>query len=440
MNKKKLIKPFIKLIEKRNLLFFFYLIFLFISIFMFCYLISEQNKHIVDDAGNLKIFNVNNMFGMYIKSILVEGVAKVNFVGLDFYFSMRPILPYFLIFVFENISTNFYIILLIKNLLMSVLLFFIIQNYKENYNNLFVAICLILIFYNPHNIHIMYDIGAEEGFLNYLMIFLFFFIIGDYKYKSLLVGATLSLIFFTKESMFILAFMIPLAYFYFEKKHNKYLPLIMVIVSNLAWGSYHYTKTNVFPIGPTGSAKNALNLANVYQKDFNSTYPRLSPDIYYYKITELVKEKKITSEKQLMDILINQSLTFLKENPYEVMKGIFKKVYVITLSPFKDTRKRQEDGNPIRYSNFPNKIIFNFSLIILFINIFNKHRLFLKKKIDFYYLIILMTYFMPYIIGFAYPRHCTAMYTLGHIYIFFKIIENNKFDINKFVKIIDDQK
>ena len=434
MNKKKLIKPFIKLIEKRNLLFFFYLIFLFISIFMFCYLISEQNKHIVDDAGNLKIFNVNNMFGMYIKSILVEGVAKVNFVGMDFYFSMRPILPYFLIFVYENISTNFYIILLIKNLLMSVLLFFIIQNYKENYNNLFVAICLILIFYNPHNIHTMYNIGSEEGFLNYLMIFLFFFIIGDYKYKSLLVGATLSLIFFTKESMFILAFMIPLAYFYFEKKHNKYLPLIMVIVSNLAWGSYHYTKTNVFPIGPTGSAKNALNLANVYQKDFNTTYPRVSPDIYYYKIIELVKEKKITNEKQLMDILINQSLTFLKENPYEVTKGIFKKIYVVTLSPFKDTRQRIEDSNPIRYSNFPNKIIFNLSLVFLFINIFNKHRLFSKKKIDFYYLIILMTYFIPYIIGFVYPRHCTAMYTLAHLYIFFNMVQINKFNIRKLIK------
>ena len=440
MNNKNFITTLLRIIEKKYVLFFIYLASLFISIYIFYYLFTEENKNIVDNLGNLNIFLVNNMNGQFIESILTQGIPKVSYVGMDFYFSMRPILPYFLIFVFENISTNFFLILLIKNLLMGILIYFIIQNYNKNFNNLFIGICLILIFYNPHNTHIMFDIGAEEGFLNYLMIFLFFFIIGDYKYKSFLVGATLSLIFFTKESMFILAFMIPLAYFYFEKKHNKYLPLIMVIVSNLTWGSYYYTKMNVFPIGPTGSAKNALNLANVYQKDFNSTYPRLSPDIYYYKITELVKEKKITSEKQLMDILINQSLTFLKENPYEVMKGIFKKVYVITLSPFKDTRKRQEDGNPIRYSNFPNKIIFNFSLIILFINIFNKHRLFLKKKIDFYYLIILMTYFMPYIIGFAYPRHCTAMYTLGHIYIFFKIIENNKFDINKFVKIIDDQK
>ena len=135
-----------------------------------------------------------------------------------------------------------------------------------------------------------------------------------------------------------------------------------------------------------------------------------------------------------MDILINQSLIFLKENPYEVTKGIFKKIYVVTLSPFKDTRQRIEDSNPIRYSNFPNKIIFNLSLVFLFINIFNKQRLFAKKKIDFYYLIILMTYFIPYIIGFVYPRHCTAMYTLAHLYIFFNIAENTKYNIYKYIK------
>mgnify|MGYP000347765900 CR=1 FL=1 len=91
---------------------------------------------------------------------------------------------------------------------------------------------------------------------------------------------------------------------------------------------------------------------------------------------ELIKKRGITDEKELMNILINQSLTFLKENPYEVIKGVFKKVYVITLSPFRDTRPRLEDSNPIRYSNFPNKIIFNLSLVFLFIN---KYLLFKKK-------------------------------------------------------------
>lgn len=430
----KIIKSLLKLIEKKYLLFFCYVFFLFISIFMFSYLMSIENHALVDDFGNLNIFNVNNAFGQYIESILVLNIAKVEFVGMDFYFSMRPILPYFLIFVFEKISTNYYIILLIKNVPIGVLIFFIIKNYNKNYNNFFIAVCLILIFYNPHNIHTMYDIGSEEAFLNYLMICLFFFIFGDYKYKSLFVGITLSLIFFTKESMFILTSLVPVAYIFLEKKHNKYLPLVMIIVSNLVWGSYHFTKQNYFPIGPKGSAKNALNLSIVYHKDFNSTYPRVSPDIYYYKTVELIKKKGITGEKELMNILINQSLTFLKENPYEVIKGVFKKVYVITLSPFRDTRQRLEDSNPIRYSNFPNKIIFNLSLIFLFINIFNKQRSFSKKKFDFYYLIILMTYFVPYIIGFVYPRHCTAIYTLAHLYVFLNMVQFDKFNINKLIK------
>ena len=123
-----------------------------------------------------------------------------------------------------------------------------------------------------------------------------------------------------------------------------------------------------------------------YHKDFNSTYPRVSPDIYHYRTENLIKEKNIKNEKQLMEILIDRSLKFLKENPFDVIEGVFKKVYVITLSPFKDTRQRIDDANPIRFSNFPNKTLFNLSLIFLFINIFSKGGSFTEKKIDYYYL------------------------------------------------------
>ena len=170
MNNKNFITTFLRVIERKYVLFFIYLASLFISIYIFYYLFTEENKFIVDNFGNLNIFLVNNMFGWFIESVLTQGIPKISYAGIDFYFSMRPILPYFLIFVFENISSNFFLILLIKNLLMGILIYFIIQNYNKNYNNLFIGICLILIFYNPHNTHIMFDIGAEEGFLNYLMI------------------------------------------------------------------------------------------------------------------------------------------------------------------------------------------------------------------------------------------------------------------------------
>ena len=117
------------------------------------------------------------------------------------------------------------------------------------------------------------------------------------------------------------------------------------------WAHKQWIQNKLFPLGPTGSAKNAVNLAIVYHKDFNSTYPRVSPDIYHYRTENLIKEKNIKNEKQLMEILINRSLKFLKENPFDVIEGIFKKVYVITLSPFKDTRQRIDDINPITECN-----------------------------------------------------------------------------------------
>ena len=296
MTSKKIFTFFLRIIEKQYLLFLLYLFGLSISIYAWSYLISLEHDHIVDESGNLKIYNLNNMFGVYIRSIIEEGIPKINMFGMDFYYSMRPVLPYFLIFIFENISNNFFLILLIKNILMAGIIFIIIKNYKKEYNNLFLLICLILIFYNPHNTHTMYDIGSEEGFLNYFLIILFVSILADFKYKSLVIGTTLSLIFFTKESMFILTFIIPIIYYFLEKKHNKYLPLIMIVISNLAWGSYHYRLHNHFPIGPTGSAKNAVNLAIVYHKDFSKTYPKVSPDIYHYRTENLIKEKKIVSE------------------------------------------------------------------------------------------------------------------------------------------------
>ena len=51
----KIIELFFKLLEKKYLLFFCYVFFLFISIFMFSYLMSVEHHAIVDDFGNLNI-------------------------------------------------------------------------------------------------------------------------------------------------------------------------------------------------------------------------------------------------------------------------------------------------------------------------------------------------------------------------------------------------
>lgn len=308
--------------------------------------------------------------------------------------------------------------------------FFSIKNYKNNI--FFISICLFLIFYNPHNIFTTIDFGQEEGYLNYLIIILFFTLISEFKFKPFMVGILLSIIFFTKGSMFILTFFVGLFYIFFENRY-KYIPLIFIIISNLIWGAYNYKLNGNFAFGPKGSAFNTLNLANVYQKNFIKTYPQIRPDINYPEIEAYLKEKNINNEKELNDILMKKSLSFIINNPKDVIIGLVKKVYVVTLSPFKDAQFPDDNGNvnnPIRYSNFPNKIIFNLSIYILIISLFRK-KFTSINKIDLYYLVIILTYLFPYMVAFVYPKHCTSLYILSHLYVFLYLLKTKNLKIIK---------
>lgn len=430
----------INLIIKNTYLFFilFITIIAFITI-IFCLLMVAQNPTIIDESNRMNIFAISNEFGNAIRSIYENGTSKINFFNvIEFSSSRRPVLPYFIIFVYEYISTNYYIIHLFKNLLFGTLIFFTIKYTKKEFNNFFLFFCLILIFYNPHNTFTMLYTEAEEGFLNYLIIILFFFLIGKIKYKSIFVGAILSIIFFTKDSMFVFTGLISFAYIFIEKDKFKFMPIIFILLSNFLWGLIIYNKSGFFVLGASGSPYNALNLANVYQKDFIKTYPQIRPDINYYKTVNLIKEKQINNEKDLNNILIKQSLDFIKDNPKDVFIGIIKKIYVITLSPYKDAQMPNENGNlhnPIRYSNFPNKIFFNVTIIMILLNFFRSGFFWLKNTNDLYYLLIVIFYLAPYLIAFVYPKHCTVIYTISCIYLFLKFIEIKKFKLKKILEI-----
>ena len=56
MNNKNFITTFLRVIERKYVLFFIYLASLFISIFIFSYLMSVEHHDTVDAFGNLRIF------------------------------------------------------------------------------------------------------------------------------------------------------------------------------------------------------------------------------------------------------------------------------------------------------------------------------------------------------------------------------------------------
>lgn len=421
------------------LIFFFYILVLVFVNLLFCKLYLIKQPNLIDSNGTFLISNISNGFGEVIKSINNGDKAHLLWVGeIKLYAARRLFIPYYLIAMNELNITSFITIHLIKNLFFGLIIFILIKNFNKAYNNIFLILCLFFIYYLPFNNLTTLGTEKEEGWLNYFTIMLFFLLVSNFRYKSIYIGFVLSMIFFLKGSMFFLTLIIPIIYFFLEKKAKyKYFPIFLVIISNLIWGTYTLKNAGFFAFGAKGSSMNASNLYMISTKDFNKTYPNIVPDIYLYRVKDIIKKEKINDEKEFIDKLMKPSINFIKENPYNFLYGIAKRIYVLTLNPFKDAQKpsnyksnkdsKYKSNNPVRISNIFNKVVFNLSIVILFYLIFlKKEKNYFIKKLNYYYLSILILYLSPYIAVWLYDRHAVSIYILAHFYVLMIIANSNR--------------
>ena len=440
-----------ELLKTKNVL-GLYIIFIIIINYVFCYLYTLPgfNPQLIDENNNYILKNIAFLFGEIIQNLLdgtSPGLIWFQDDGIKLESGRRLFVPYYLIFIHEYLTTNFYLIHLIKNLFFGLIVFFTIKLCNKKYNNLFLCACIFVIYYIPHNTITMLATEHEEGVLNYLIITLFFVLVSENKFKSIWLCIILTTIFFLKGSMFFLVLVIPFAYFFYEKESKyRYLLIITILSANILWGLNSYKKNGFFAFGAKGSSMNAINITSVTHDLFNKTYPEIRPDIHLERTRKIVKDNKITNEKDFVDILIKKANEYIINNPYEYSIGVLKKIYVLNFSPFKDAQmlesvdisvnkylynlrnniENPKITNPIRFSNFPNKVIFNLSLIILFLSIIrNSNNSIFQNKLNFYYFLILLTYLAPYMFAWLYPRHATSLYTLAHFYCFMFFMEKN---------------
>ena len=400
-----------------------------------------EHPYQIDMNGNLLINKIQFYFEEPLNNLLNKKSPSNIIANIEFKISKMPLLIYFLYYFQIYVSKNFIIIHLFKNLFLGSIIFILIKKYDKRLNNLFLISCILLIYFVPHNIINMLAITPEESILIYFIIILFFLITGEYKYKNYFISIIISLIFFTKASMVYLCFGISIVYVIYEKKRQKFLPLIFLVFCSVIWSLNSYYKTGKFTSPTSTTSLNGLSTGIVYHKNFTRTYPLMNPDIYWKEVLKEVESKNFKNEWEADRYILSKSIKYIVENPADVTYGILKKFYVILFSPFKDTRtieqlENENKKNPIRYSNFINKPFFIISLILLLYSTINYNKINLKiKKISIYYLTILVFYFFPYISGFVFPRHCIAMYILGFIYIlFFFTYQKNFKNHNLFLK------
>ena len=188
-------------------------------------------------------------------------------------------------------------------------------------------------------------------------------------------------------------------------------------MSSILWGLYSYNYTKYFAFGTKNTSFNSIVLNTAYHKDFIETYPRLSPDIYQERTDAIImnamkKNKQLNDEWSVDQFIFAESKNFLINNPSDVFKSILKKISVIFWYPYKDSQWNEIDAKKLRFSNIPNKLIFITSIIVLISSL--KYN---RTKINLYYLLIIISYFFPYLVGFVYSRHATSIYMISHIYL-----------------------
>ena len=373
-------------------------------------IVDQENRIILENLG----FNFNQIFGNLQNG---EGF-KANYFDTDYYVSRMPLIPLIFTFLYNNVSENFYIIFLLKNIFFFSLIFILLCTFKRDYKVFFVFFSLIAFFYNPHNLITSLSFNFEEGILNYLIIIFFLLYLSDIKIKFIFISIIISLIFFLKSSMVFFITAISLFFLFdgYKKYKFYYFPILFLIISNIIWGTYSYNKTGHFAAGIKLVSFNSFVLNHAYDEKFTSIYPRLSPDTLTRRIESKLPNYVERDEWEINKFYLDDSINYLKNNPKDVFLGILKKFQVVFFYIYKDSQFLDQNGNlekEIRFSNFPNKIFFIIYLIMI-IKSFIKNR----DSKSIFYIISTIFYFFPYFVAFIYSRHCTAFYMIGTFYIY----------------------
>ena len=408
---------FSELQKKILLITFCLLIITILTIFWHKYIILRFPNIVIDD-GSLNYESLQFFFAGIVKNLIEVNKYEQELFGLKFYLSRMPIIPFIIKWIYLYISKNFLIILLIKNYLIFISLLLIL--YKILKKNFLVLGCFFLFIYNPYNLITLLRLIPEEGIIS-IFITILYLSITKKEIDFRLVTLSLVIIYFTKASQLLLCYLLPFILIFENQNKNKYLPLIFIILSYICWGSFSYYKSQKFVSPLSISSLSGLTLSVVYNEKFNDVYPFKSPDILlkdimYEKKNEL---KKVQNEFEFNKIFSKEIIQYVKENEKFFFESIKKKLYVLFLNVKYDSQDESSNKfKKIRITEIPNKILFNISILIAIFSIIKKS----NNRVDNYYLLIIILYLIPYLIGFIYTRHLVPLYILSNVYLFLKYI------------------
>lgn len=401
-----------------------YIIFIILTIIVstiYGYQVTLRFPNMVDNNLNLIVKNIPFAYGELINNLINTGEYSTSRWGFKMYLSRLPVLPFVISFLFQ-IYENIYFIIIVKNIFFFSIFFFLSHIFvKSNKLKLIFFFLLIgLFFYNPYNLVVLSSIRYADTLTAILVPCLFLSVLSDHKLKGIFFSIIVFALYLSKTNMFFLTITLSIIFFIIEKNHKlRSLPLISILFAIFIWGGFGYFKTGKFPFGQSLISINSWGMSYVLNKDFKDYYPYKSVD----QINFEDKEKLFSNEWDFYNFYNDKNKIYLKENSNFYLKDIMIKAkFIFTDFYASGSETSSRDGlKKIRYSNIPNKIIFNFSLLIFLLS-------FLKSiygqnlpKADIYFFFFCSSYLLPLLIGWATCKHLIGIFLVSKIYLLFKL-------------------
>ena len=409
-------------------LFLIYICFLiatFIPLSIYSNIYLEKFPDIIDKDNNLILNSLQYDYANLLTNLYENGqyVQKIGTFEVNFHLARMPFYPFFFLLL-SKISLNFYFIFFVKNLFLFSVIFFSVLNFLKRNDKLIyhLIIFLFAFIYVPYNFHILACINFEDTFVSVFFPILIFYL--NKNSKSLIIFSILIFsLYLLKSSLWIFCISFTIIYFFFNFFMNKFSrniyffsPLFLLLIAIIGWGIFGLKKAGYFPIGSTISSTSTYFATSMFNKKFHKNYPQISVD-------ELLNDKyndlEFESEKNFYDYFKKENLKFLSQNYDLYLIGILKKINFIFFGINKDGNFDQNIIQ-VRYSNFPNKIIMNFALLIALVSFFKMIRKRKLSQIDFLFLAMFFLYIAPHIVAWATSKHLVPIFILSKIYLLIK--------------------
>lgn len=413
------------------IIFSIYVLTIIIASLIFCEFYIDKYPYMIDENFNLILKNIPFHHGELIQNLFNSWKFEQNYLGTKFVLLKMPVLPILLTLI-SKISLNFYFIIIIKNILLFSLLFFVLFFCLKSLNlkTKYLALFLISFFYNPYNLFTSLNFEYEDFLIIILLPSIFCLLISKLEIRYILISILIFFLYLTKTSVFLICIVLPTLIIFFEKsekqKIKKFLPCLAVIIAITSWGSFGYFKTGKFPFGSKLASINSNALSVALNENFHLIYPNKSVDLIQ---DQYIVSDDIDNEWEFFNYFQKKNTRYLNENFDRYFKDSLIKLKFIFFGIYKDGVHPDTDGNfknPIRFSSLLNKIFLNTALILSLIYFFKNFKNFFKMRIEFYFLSIFSLNIFTHVVAWATSKHLVAISIISIFYLILKFIEMTK--------------